>query len=452
MTSLPETIAAEATPPGRGALRVVRISGGLAVPILKELFATTGPLPWERPRSLCLGSVGAQGQEPLDHALAVCFPAPDSFTGEDVVEIQAHGAPGVIRGILGLAVERGARLALPGEFSYRAYLNGKLTVLESEAINALVDAQTDGQAMRLGQGLQGGLEKELRAWLDQLMDLRAQWEAAIDFPDDVEGGPRSDSLAILREFEGRMSALQSAAPSLRYMREGWRVALVGPVNSGKSSLFNALLRRERALVSPHPGTTRDVLEEAIQLGGYPLVLMDTAGVREHLDGVEALGVERGLRMAARADGVILVFDGARGWDSEAEAVLEQLERPPLALVANKADLRCSGAPGGETPKDALTASALTGEGVERLSGVLREWMESALSSERHLLTSERQVEAILQALAGCRLALEALEQGGTEDLAAPGLIRAQEALDGLLSGGSQEDLYERIFARFCIGK
>lgn len=451
MTWLSGTIAAEATPPGRGALRVVRISGGLAVPILKDIYTASGPLPWERPRSLCLGSLGAHGQEPLDRALAVCFPAPDSFTGEDVVEIQAHGAPGVMRGLLGLAVERGARLALPGEFSYRAYLNGKLTVLESEAINALVDAQTDGQAMRLGRGLQGGLEKELRSWLDQLMELRASWEAAIDFPDDVESGS-GDSLAILREFEGRMSALRSAAPSLRYLREGWRVALVGPANSGKSSLFNALLRRERALVSPHPGTTRDVLEEAIQLGGYPLVLMDTAGLREHLDGVEALGVERGLHMAARADGVILVYDRSKGWNSEAEAVLKQLDRPPLALVANKADLPCSSAPGGGNPKGALITSALTGEGIARLSGVLREWMEATLSSERHLLSSERQVEAILQALAGCRSALDALERGGTEDLATPGLIQAQEALDGLLSGGSQEDLYERVFALFCIGK
>ena len=449
MTRLSETIAAEATPPGRGALRVVRISGGLAVPILKELFATAGPLPWERPRSLCLGAIGAPGREPLDQALAVCFPAPDSFTGEDVVEIQAHGAPGVIRGILDLAVGRGARLALPGEFSYRAFLNGKLTVLESEAINTLVDAQTDGQAMRLGLGLQGGLEKELRAWLDQLMDLRAQWEAAIDFPDDVEGGPRGDSLAILREFEARMCALQSAAPSLRYLREGWRVALVGPTNSGKSSLFNALLRRERALVSPHPGTTRDVLEEAIQLGGYPLVLMDTAGLREQLEAVEALGVERGLQMAEKADGVILVFDGARGWDAEARAVLAQLNRPPLAIVANKSDLRC---PPEALPQEALVTSALTGEGVDRLSGVLKEWMEATLSSERHLLSSERQVEAIIEAQAGCRLALDTLEHGGTEDLATPGLIQAQQALDGLLSGGSQEDLYERIFSRFCIGK
>lgn len=449
MSTLFETIAAEATPRGRGALRVVRISGSGAIAILKDLFATTGPLPWDRPRLLCLGFIGAAGQEPLDQALAVCFPAPDSFTGEDVVEIQAHGAPGVIRGILDLAMGLGARLALPGEFSYRAYLNGKRTVLESEAINALVEAQTDGQAMRLGRGLQGGLEKELRERLDHLMDLRARWEAAIDFPEDVEDGLRGDSLATLKEMEGRMCALRDAASSLRYLREGWRVALVGPTNSGKSSLFNSLLRRERALVSPHPGTTRDVIEESVQIGHYPIVLMDTAGFRERPEAVEALGVERGLQMAEKADGVLLVYDGARGWDSEAQAVLDQLRRPPLALLANKADLGSSQ----ETlPHEALRTSALTGEGIDQLSGVLRDWMESTLSSERNLLISERQVEAILKAQAGCHLALETLERGGTEDLASPGLVQAQEALDGLLGGGASEDLYERIFAHFCIGK
>lgn len=449
MTALSDTIAAEATPPGRGALRVVRISGSRAVPILKELFTAAGPLPWERSRAMCLGYIGAAGQEPLDQGLAVCFPAPDSFTGEDVVEIQAHGAPGVIRGVLDLARGLGARMALPGEFSYRAYLNNKLTVLEAEAINALVEAQTDGQAMRLGRGLQGGLEHELRVHLERVMDLRAQWEAAIDFPEDVEDLTTTGSRAALVEIAQRLSHLLDASPALRFLREGWRVALVGPANSGKSSLFNALLRRERALVSPHPGTTRDVLEESVQIGGYPLVLMDTAGVREALDPVEALGVERGLHMAGRADGVLLVFDGSRGWDDDAEAVLAELRHPPLALLANKADLASSR---GLQRGDILPVSALTGEGIGRLSKVLQSWMEASLPAERDQLTSERQVEAVRQALLGCREALQVLDGGGSEDLATPGLVQAQEALDGLLGGGAPEDLYERIFARFCIGK
>ena len=449
MNTSSDTIAAEATPPGRGALRVVRFSGPRAVGILKELFATGGPLPWDKPRSLCLGFIGLAGREPLDQALAVCFPSPDSFTGEDVVEIQTHGAPGIVRGILDLAMGLGARMALPGEFSYRAYLNEKMSVLEAEAINALVEAQTDGQAMRLGRGLLGGLERELRVHLESVMDIRAQWEAAIDFPEDVEDPTSEGSRETLREMERRLSSLMRTAPALRFLREGWRVALVGPANSGKSSLFNALLRRERALVSPHPGTTRDVLEESVQIGGYPLILMDTAGVRDASDPVEALGMERGLHMAGRADGILLVFDGSRGWDDEAEAVLRELKHAPLARVANKSDL----APPG-SPQDgrSLAVSALTGEGIGALSAVLQSWMESTLPLELDQINSERQAEAVGQALAGCHEALRVLECGGSEDLATPGLIRAQEALDALLGGGAPEDLYDRVFARFCIGK
>jgi tRNA modification GTPase len=449
MTALFDTIAAEATPAGRGALRVVRLSGPRAVWILKELFAAAGPLPWERPRSLCLGFIGSKGHEPLDHALAVCFRAPDSLTGEDVVEIQAHGAPGIVRGILDLALGLGARMALPGEFSYRAYLNDKMSVLEAEAINALVDAQTDGQARRLGRGLRGGVESELRNHLDRVMDIRAQWEAAIDFPEDVEEQVAAASRETLGKMERRLSSLMMTAPALRFLREGWRVALVGPANSGKSSLFNALLRRERALVSPHPGTTRDVLEESVQIGGYPLILMDTAGVRDALDPVEALGMERGLHMAGRADGVLLVVDGSRGWEDEAEAILEELKRPPLAIVANKSDLAPSSLPRGAR---ALAVSALTGEGIDALSAVLQSWMESTLPIELDQINSARQAAAVGEALAGCQQALRVLDDGGSEDLATPGLIRVQEALDALLGGGAPEDLYDRVFARFCIGK
>lgn len=446
---LGDTIAAEATPPGRGALRVVRLSGPGAIGVLKSLYEPEGPAPWDRPRSLCLGSVGAAGGPCLDEALAVCFPAPASLTGEDVVEIQAHGAPGVVRGLLDLALAAGARAARPGEFSYRAFLNGKMSVMEAEAVNALVEAQTEGQAQRVVAGLQGRLEGRLREILGALMDLRADLEARIDFPEDMEGEGRPNPTSPLPVIVGELRGMLSVAPSLRYLREGWRVALVGPVNSGKSSLFNALLRRERALVTPHPGTTRDVLEESVQIGGYPLVLMDTAGVRDAADPVEALGVARGLHMASQADGVLLVFDGSNGWDSEAQAVLAQLPRAPLAILANKADqgICREGLPGG-----ALEVSARTGAGLDGLSGCLGAWMEGALPASRESLVTERQIEAVRRVLEGCREAQSALDEGRGEDLAAEGLVRAQAALDDLLSGGSAEDLYDRIFSRFCIGK
>ncbi len=451
MADLFDTIAAEATPPGRGAVRVVRISGREALPILKSMFAAKGPAPWDRPRCLCLGDVGLPGHPPLDRALAVCFVAPDSFTGEDVVEIQAHGAPGVIRGLLDLAGAAGARMALPGEFSYRAFLNAKVTVMEAEAVNALVAAETDGQAVGLGGGLRGGLEKDLRRIQEGIMDLRAECEARIDFPEDVE----TVSLAPVREtvagLIGEMESLLDRSSSLRYLREGWRVALVGPANSGKSSIFNALLRRERALVTPHPGTTRDVLEESLQIGGYPLILIDTAGVRATEDPIESLGVARGQEVAGLADGALLVFDGHKGWGEEEEALLGQLAASPLAILANKADLRLAGGqpPGG---RERLAVSALTGEGLSVLIGRVQAWMEEGAPKGREVLSTDRQVETVRRSLEGCRAALQSLDAGESEEMAQQGLNLAQNALEDCLTGGDAEDLYDRIFSKFCIGK
>ena len=189
MPDLNDTIAAEATPPGRGSVRIIRLSGTQAEPILRALFAPEGAAPWEAPRTLCLGDVGRRGGVVLDRALAVFFPAPGTFTGEDVVEFQLHGSPGVLRSVLDAAVEEGARPALPGEYSYRAFLNGKLTLVAAETINALVSAETEAQLERLGEGFKGGLESSLRALLDRVLELRASWEARVDFPEDVEGGP-----------------------------------------------------------------------------------------------------------------------------------------------------------------------------------------------------------------------------------------------------------------------
>ena len=449
MRDLSGTIAAEATPPGRGSIRIVRLSGPEAVPLLKSLFVPQGPLPWERPRRLCLGAVRAPGEGILDRALAVYFRGPDSLTGEDVVELQVHGAPGVVRGVLDLLGAGGARMALPGEFSYRAFLNGKLSVMEAEAVNALVDAETEGQAAGLAGGLGRGIEGQLRDMLDEVLDLRAGWEAGIDFPEDVGEVALAGLLEHLRSMAGQMEGLLRAAPALRYLREGWRLALVGPVNSGKSSLFNALLKRERALVTPHPGTTRDVLEESVQIGRYPLILMDTAGVRTTSDPVERLGVERGLSAASMADGAVLVFDGRKGWGQEEEALLGRLNQTPVAIVANKADL---GIQAGHRPDDTVSVSAVTGAGLESLSGRLGAWMEEAAPKGREVLSSERQVETLRGALAGCLWALKTAEEGGGEDLACEGLVEAQRALEACITGGSVEDLYDRIFSRFCIGK
>jgi tRNA modification GTPase len=409
MPDLQDTIAAEATPPGRGSVRIVRISGVLAEPILRALFAPEGTAPWDAPRTLCLGEAGRSGGGVLDRALAVFFPAPATFT---------------------------------------AVLNGKLTLVAAETINALVSAETEAQLTRLGEGFKGGLESSLRHLLDRILDLRAAWEARVDFSEDVEEEASEADRTLLEDICESLEAFVASGRSIRYFREGWRLALVGPVNTGKSSLFNALLKRQRALVTPHPGTTRDVLEEAVMIGGYPIVLMDTAGVRPSEDPVESQGVLWGMEAARRADGTLFVYDSSVGWDEAAQSVLSLLDAPPVAVAANKCDLPAKGRrwPG------SAAISAATGEGLDGLVRVIQDWMESAIPNDLRVLTSERQVAAVSRARDGCERAKAALREGATEEVALQGIAAAQRALEDLFNGGSPEDLYDRIFSTFCIGK
>ncbi|MGC8723107.1 MAG: tRNA uridine-5-carboxymethylaminomethyl(34) synthesis GTPase MnmE [Acidobacteriota bacterium] len=445
MPELTDTIVAEATPPGRGSVRVIRISGSAAAALLGAAFVASGVGPVERPRRLCLGSLLTASGEVLDRALAVWFPGPRSLTGEDVAEIHVHGGKGIVRGGLECLERFGGRMALPGEFSYRAYLNGKLSLLEAEAVNALVEAEGAAQAVRIG-GLSGRLGEELARLRSELLCLRADWEARIDFPEETEeGGPDRKQVEPLLE---KLSRLEADGRAVRFLREGWRIALVGRVNTGKSSLFNALLKRDRALVTPHPGTTRDVIEESIEVGGYALVLQDTAGVRAACDPVEAAGVERSRETAGQADGTLFVYDAAEGWNSEDEGLLAELERPPLAILANKRDLPESG----RRREGALRVSAKTGEGLKEVRDLLESWMERSLPRGIAALVSERQVEAVRRAADGCREAMQALEAGHSEEVALQELGRAQRAMDDLLGGGGAEELYDAIFSRFCIGK
>lgn len=425
---------------------MIRISGSAAAALLGAAFVASGVEPMERPRRLCLGTLLSAAGEPLDRVLAVWFPAPHSLTGEDVAEIHVHGGRGIVRGGLESLERLGGRVALPGEFSYRAYLNGKVSLMEAEAVNALVEAETAAQAVRVGGMLHGRLSEDLANLRSELLSLRADWEARIDFPEETgDGGADRNRIAGLLE---RLARLEEDGRAVRFMREGWRLALVGRVNTGKSSLFNALLKRERALVTPHPGTTRDVIEESIEVGGYPVVLQDTAGVRAACDPVEAAGVVRSRETAGQADGTLFVYDAAAGWGSEDEILLAGLERPPIGILANKRDLPQSG----ERREGALWVSARTGEGLKEVVHLLERWMEGSLPRSIPALVCERQVEAVRRASDGCREAMEALRAGYSEEVALQGLGRAQRAMDELLGGSGGEQLYDLIFARFCIGK
>ena len=425
---------------------MIRVSGSAAAALLRAAFVASGVGPMERPRRLCLGTLMTASGEVLDRALAVWFPAPHSLTGEDVAEIHVHGGRGIVRGGLECLERFGGRKALPGEFSYRAYLNGKISLMEAEAVNALVEAESAAQAVRVGGALHGRLAEDLASLRSELLSLRADWEARIEFPEEAEdGGADRNRVAALLE---RLCGLEEEGRAVRFMREGWRLALVGRVNTGKSSLFNALLKRERALVTPHPGTTRDVIEESIEVGGYPVVLQDTAGVRTARDPVEAAGVERSRETARQADGTLFVYDAAAGWSSEDEGLLAGLERPPVAILANKRDLPESG----RRREGALWVSERTGGGLKEVGELLEIWMERSLPRGIPALVCERQVEAVRRAADGCREAMQALEAGHSEEVALQGLGRAQSAMDDLLGGGGSEQLYDAVFSRFCIGK
>lgn len=445
------TLVAEATPPGRGGLRVLRLSGPGAGAILAALFrAEGGEAPWDHPRRLCFGRfLDGEGRE-VDRGLAVLFAAPRSFTGEEVAELHCHGSGAVVAALTAACMAHGARPALPGEFSFRAFLNGKLTLPEAEALDALTAAQTALQAE--ASAAAAGIAPRLRVLRQGLLEVMADWEARLDFPEDapaLAAHERSDALAVIR---AKLESLLELSAASRPLREGWRVALCGAPNVGKSSIFNALLNRERALVTPHPGTTRDVLEETLDLGGLPVVLLDTAGLRESLDPVEALGVARARAAAAEADGALLLYDRSTGWGAAEEDLLAALAGRLVAVVASKSDL-----PEGGSPPPAagvvLPVSSVTGEGLGALVDHLRAWASRTLPEGSPLLLSARQRAGLGRALSACGSAQAELAKGVSEEVALQSLREARRALDELLGEDSDpEALYDELFSRFCIGK
>ena len=450
MPDLSDTIVSEATPPGRGAVRILRLSGARALDLLDALFEPeSGPPPSHRARSAVLGVFRGNGDAALDRCLALAFPGPASFTGEDCAELHLHGSPGVLRAAMERCILLGARPALPGEFSFRAFLGGKLSLLGAEATDALTACETGDQALLFSPGSAHALEEEVRRLATDIGELEAKMEASVDFPEEVAG---PDGLPALMEDLGRKLAdLAEAGLKSRPLREGWNVALVGAPNAGKSSLFNALLGRERAIVSPHPGTTRDVLAETLDVGGLPLTLLDTAGGREPVDPLERLGVEAAARAASEADAVLVVCDASRGWGIADRTVLESCPFPPLAILANKADLPACGADPFPTGIPLLRTSAVDGSGLDALLDLLARWMEGALPGGAHPMNA-RQAAAALEASRGMARARESLREGFTEEVALQGIRDARSRLDEILGGGNPETLYDRIFSRFCLGK
>jgi tRNA modification GTPase len=451
-----DTIAARATAPGAAAVAVIRVSGPRALDILSRLFRPThaaGLAPWR----LHVGRLVIPAGDTVDECLAVFMPAPRSYTAEDVVEFHLHGGPAVVERALELVFAAGARPAGPGEFTRRAFLAGKIDLAQAEAVRELIEARTEAGARLAAAHLSGGLSRRIAEVRETLADLLAQAEAAIDFPEDeVEVLPPAQAAAALRS--GALTALErllADCRAARPWREGAQVAICGRPNVGKSTLLNALLGRERALTSPEPGTTRDFIEETIELSGLAVRLVDTAGLREGARGIEAQGVALAEERLAAADLALAVLDAGEPLREGDLALAERLSTRPHLVVLNKADLpqrltleearrRFPGAAG------VLSVSALKGEGIEglkeRLASLLApEALPAVAPGLRHQDALRRTREATLSAVS-------ALEAGLPAEVFAAELKAALTALGEVCGETATEEILERIFSRFCIGK
>lgn len=446
MLPKPDTIAAIATAPGKGGIGVVRISGARLAVMAHALLGKT-PVP----RSATYAPfLDAQGQT-LDQGVALFFPAPHSYTGEDVLELQGHGGTAVLQLLLKRCLELGARLAEPGEFTLRAFLNGKLDLAQAEGVADLIGATTDQGARSAMRSLQGEFSSAVRGLLDGLVKLRMLVEAMLDFPE--EELDTSDVMLREGQLGGLLSELErilNLAQQGSLLREGAHVVLVGQPNVGKSSLLNRLSGEEVALVSEIPGTTRDVIRQAIHIGGVPLHIMDTAGLRETQDAVELMGVERTHGAIQKADAILLLMEAGQVISAQDKRILADLPRStPRLRVFNKIDL-CGIAPHVETSADItdVYVSAKTGAGLDLMRRELQTligWHQESgvfMARERHL-RALRAARELLQ---------QALKEAGRAELLAENLRLAQEQLNSITGDFSADDLLGEIFSRFCIGK
>ena len=445
-----DTISAIATPPGRGGVGIIRLSGPDVAAICAALLGSTPP-----PRQARLCTFRDAAGEALDVGLALHFPAPASFTGEDVLELHGHGGPVVLDRVLARTLELGARLARPGEFSERAFLNGKLDLAQAEAIADLIASGSEAAARAALRSLQGAFSARVDALVERLIALRTYVEAAIDFPDEEIDFLSDGHVALgLAELVGEIDAVNVAAERGRRLHDGLSVVIAGPPNAGKSSLLNRFAGQDSAIVTDVPGTTRDLLREYVQLDGLPLHLVDTAGLRDSDDTVEREGIRRAREALAQADRVLLVLDDASP-DPHAEEVVRAAlpAGVPATVVRNKIDLSGRAAGLAEGPHGIEVGLSLrTGEGFEALRDHLKEVSGYSAGESGDFMARRRHLDALERAAAAVVRARQQLVETAAGELVAEELRVAQQALGEITGTFSSDDLLGRIFGEFCIGK
>ena len=446
------TIVALSTPRGRGALAVIRLSGPNAFAIAKQMSGVDEIDP--RRATLTQLKRPADG-EILDQVLLTCFPAPHSLTGEDVVEISCHGSPAIVRNIVDATLELGAVLAAPGEFTLRAVSNGKINLAQAEAIRDLIAAQTDAAVKQASRQLNGELSNALGPFKEKLVEVIVLLESALEFVEEDIPAPRANEIdRDLATVSTGVEKLKQSYSAGRLLQEGVRVTITGRPNVGKSSLFNSLIERERAIVTDIPGTTRDTLTEAIDLEGIPVILTDTAGLRETTDGIETLGIERTRRAMGESDLVLVVLDGSADLGPSDRELINQTTDARRLIVFNKSDLptfdaaRCC-----VDDVQAINVSATTGDGLASLRAAILSSVNSNGTDDGSLLiTNARHYDLLCNTQREIEVARTALRDRHSEELVLAPLHNALRFLGQITGETTTEDILSEIFATFCIGK
>ncbi len=475
--NLDDTIVAIATPPGRGGIGIVRLAGPqareIALPLLRlrheleagravfgELVEPSETDKVKIPTLAAQNAVsmrhprGAAGGERIDEVVVTYFAKPHSYTTDDVVEISAHGSPVVLGHILELCISAGARLAEPGEFTMRAFLNGRIDLTQAEAVRDLIDSQTLYQAKVAAQQLEGALSRRIQPIKQKLVELIAVLEAGIDFAED-DVSVMADA-TILDQIAAVRAPLEQLSASYAYgkiVHEGLTLAIVGRPNVGKSSLFNRLVERERAIVTATPGTTRDLVSEIVSIGGIPVTLVDTAGFRHAHDEAELIGIQKSMEALADADLVLVVVDASQGVTSEDAELLRQAGKRPVIVVGNKCDLGTSGQWSVVSGQRALT-SAVTGQGIGELRAEILRHIggDAGVQAEPGFLTNIRHQGLIKDSLAALEAAKTAVAGKIPHEMLLLDLYNALRPLDAITGATTTDDILNLIFSTFCIGK